>query len=307
MEGLIRLQSDFGGGAAPVPPAPPLPPDDLAQARAELDQVIALQDDARYVNRDADPGFAWTEIGEASRIAAIVRDRLAPKVPSPLPPLPPSTGLQGVYGTYSGHGLAVDLYGGRTEEQTAWGPHHGLPLVAPVDGRVELYQFGTPLAVGGGDWGRAYRANWHALADGWVCRADPLQVMFVAVFWPSAPLVIEGRRVGHLHYGHVNPIVATGAIKQGQQFTTVWDSGIRFEPGVPHARAAHTHCCAGGGAQLSPNGDLPGRLAVVAQGWAVRDIETVPGPSDYQSGQFCAGRRLSDFTQGGHPIPPMPS
>lgn len=176
--------------------------------------------------------------------------------------------------------------------------------MAPANGRVEVYSFGTPLAQ---QAAALQVAPWVELFTDWVCWASPQQAMYVAVFWPSAPLTIEGQRIGHLHYGHVRSDVRTGAVSKGQQFATVWDSGIRFEPGVPNARAAHTHCCAGAGTTLSPNGDLPGRLAAVAQDWKVTDVGFVPGPTEYQSGQFCAGRKLADFTQTGKPIPPMPA
>ena len=178
-----------------------------------------------------------------------------------------------------------------------------------------MYTFGTPLNMAQA-MDERYQAQHRALFEGWGCRV-PLtrvasdfysgQTMYVAVFWPSAPLTIEGQHVGHLHYGHVRSDVRSGPVRTGEQFATSWDSGIHFEPGVPNARAAHTHCCAGAGTTLSPNGDLPGRLAAVAQGWAVVDVGTVPGPSDYQGGAYCAGRRLADFTSGGHPLPPMPS
>lgn len=210
-----------------------------------------------------------------------------------------------MYGTYSGHGLARDAYPGLTEEMVQWGPHHGIPLVAPADGRIEVYSFGTPLDVAA--MAAEYRANWQALSEGWTCLADPLQAMYVAVWWPSGAYSVAGQRIGHLHYGHVHAAIKAGPIRQGEQFATVWDSGIRFEPGVPNARAAHVHCCAGAGAQLAPNGDLDGRLAVLAQGWEVTDIGFAPGPTDYQSGRYTAGRLTSDFTRAGKPIPPMPS
>jgi len=305
---------------APVPPPPDPEPDvsDVDQAGREMDAAMALLDAARYDLRDTDPDAAWTYVGEASRIMGVARDRLpkvppAPDPPSPGPEPPPVPVLSGVYGTYSGHGLAQDLYGGTTDEQVQWGPHHGLPLVAPVDGRVELYQIGTPLSAQTGlaAFDPVYRVNWHALSDEWVCRVPPhlgAQVMYVAVFWPTGPLWLNGTRCGHLHYGHVRSNVTTGSVAAGQPFATTWDSGIRFEnAGITNARAAHTHCCAGAGTTLSPNGDLDGRLAVLAQGWSVTDLRSIPGPSDYQSGAYCAGRRLTDFTSGGHPIPPLPS
>ena len=314
--GLVVLGEDFGEGEGPMPEPPSdwiLPTvDELLQAVAEMDQAIALQDDARYIQRDANPDFAYTEFGEASRITAIARERIRPKVggaqPEPPPPEPPPPArILSVYGTYSGHGLAVDAYPGRTEDEQAWGPHHDIPIVAPVDGRVEVYQLGTPLGTADAEPEPRYTAQWHALADGWTCLATPQQTMYVAVFYPSQPLTIHGQSIGHLHYGHVRSDIKAGPVRQGEQFATVWDSGIRFEPGVPNARAAHVHCCAGAGTQLSPNGDLTGLLAVLAQGWTPTSVGTVPGPQEYSAGGWTAGRRTSDFTREGRPIPPMPS
>ena len=74
-----------------------------------------------------------------------------------------------------------------------------------------------------------------------------------------------------------------------------------------NTRAGHLHACAGAGTQLSPNGDLDGRLAVIAQGWQATDLSNMPGPQEYQSGRYCAGRLTSEFTQAGRPIPPMPT
>lgn len=235
----------------------------------------------------------------------------------------PAAPILAVIGTYSGHGQAADSYAGRTPEETAWGPHHGIPLVAPADGRIEVFSFGTPLSVLAAD--PDYADRYHALFGGWTCMApppvlpertftpgeplpmiEPLQTMFVAVFWPSASLTIEGQRVGHLHYGHVRADIKAGAVRQGEPFATAWDSGIRWEPRL-NTRAAHTHCVAGSGTALSPNGDLPGRLAAVAQGWDVTDGGTLPGPQDYETGRYCAGRLLSDFTRAGKSLPPMPS
>lgn len=305
------LAADFGEGAGEEP----MPPDELAQVREEFRQAIVLLDDARFHNREANPDFAWTEVGEASRILAIASERLGKVEPAPEPPPsepPPPARIQSVYGTYNGHGLAIDAYPGRTDDEVQWGPHHGIPLVAPVDGRVEVYQFGTPLNMAMSAIHSVladpagYVANWHALSDGWTCRATPQQTMYVAVFYPSDYFEVGGQRIGHLHYGHVRGDIRTGPVRQGDVFAYVYDSGIRFEPQVPNARAAHVHCCAGAGTQLSPNGDLPGRLAVFAQGWQATDAGFMPGPSEYQSGAWCAGRRLSDFTRSGRPVPPMP-
>ena len=39
-------------------------------------------------------------------------------------------------------------------------------------------------------------------------------------------------------------------------------------------------------------------------GWRVRNAGTVPGPNDYMTGQYRAGKPLSAW--GGHPLPPPP-
>jgi hypothetical protein len=315
--GLLQLDAaDFGGGAEPMPDTQ----HEIAWRVEAIRAAVALAqadrcawDATKIQYQQSMKQIMDVDIGPIDDLAREIGElNAAPKAPGPTPQPPPAPTprLAGVYGTYSGHGQAVDLYGGRTDAEVQWGPHHGLPLVAPVDGRVEVYQIGTPLsnaqAVQAMGWERA--AIWHALADGWTCwAADPLQTMYVAVFWPSAPLVIEGQRIGHLHYGHVLGNIQTGVVTKGEQFAITWDSGIRFEPSIPHARAAHVHCAAGAGTALSPNGDLPGRLAAVAQGWALTPLGSVPGPQDYLSGRFCAGRLLRDFHENGKVIPPMPA
>ena len=116
--------------------------------------------------------------------------------------------IRAVYGTYSGHGMAKDVYPGRTEEEVRWGPHTGIPIIAPAAGRVEVYHFGTPLETLGGD----YRVNQIALFDGWTCIAPddvraqdvtPQQTMHVVTWYPDEPFAVEGQRVGHCHYAHV--------------------------------------------------------------------------------------------------------
>lgn len=305
--GLVRMAPDFGagdgGGTVTI--------DELCDQGISLieqaqDNRVTMLDGVGNWEADRDSYRALTVDTFDHRIGPIRNVLEAIKaLPKTGEPTPEPMRIGAVIGTYSGHGLAKDAYAGLTTEQVHWGPHHGLPIVAPADGRVELYQIGTPLGMVTAQ-GQEYTANHMALFAEWVCLADPLQTMAVAVWWPAAPFTVEGQRIGHLHYGHVRGDVRTGAIAKGEQFAQSWDSGIRFEPGVPKARAAHTHCCAGAGTTLSPNGDLPGRLAAVAQGWTVTDIGTVPGPTDYQGGRYTAGRLTSDFTQAGKPIPPMP-
>jgi len=253
------------------------------------------------------------DVGPIVDLANQIEGLYSPKPPEPPEPTPERLGC--VHGTYQGHGLARDAYPGWDADMVNWGPHHGHPLVAPADGTIEVYRFGTPLP--GGRFatvepiealGDVYVGRWRQLTEGAVCFAVGQQ-MIVAVWWPAAPYYVAGTHVGHLHYGHVADSVRTGWVAGGDTFAYSWDSGIRFEPGNPTARAAHVHCCAGSGRLLSPNGDLPGELAIAAQGWApVTDLRTVPGPLDYQvPNRYTAGRLLSDFTSAGEPLPEMPA
>jgi hypothetical protein len=307
--GLLHLHEDFGEDEeAPV---------DKEAIHWRLREIRAHVSDVQNMR----PTGSMTKAQILTRVAEVWDHNIGPfddlareagellDAPGSLPePEPePVRQIRTVYGTYSGHGLARDAYPGWNDEQVQWGPHHGIPIVAPANGRVELYDIGTPLNVVR-IAGAEYTANHEALFKGWSCKSyDPLQTMFVVVFWPEQPLTINSQRVGHLHYGHVNGDVMTGRVSAGVVFAHVWDSGIRFEPRIPNARAAHVHACAGAGSMLSPNGDLPGELAIVAQDWEATNVGTLPGPMEYQSGRYCAGRLLSDFQQAGRPIPPLPS
>ncbi len=56
--------------------------------------------------------------------------------------------------------------------------------------------------------------------------------------------------------------------------------------------------------QLSPNGDVDGMIACELMGWEVQFIGDGPGPQQYQlPNVWTAGRRTSDFTAAGRPIP----
>ena len=254
--------------------------------------------------------------------------------------------LQGVAVTYQGHGQARDIYLGRTDEEVQWGPHDSWPLLAPSDGRVELYDSSTPLpgaAVGAAapeDADPEYLARRKALFDGWVCRvpaescpptsvppasyspervpregvppaaaitpaAGVGQTMHVAVFWPDQLLQTSGGGLRAIWFGHVRGNVRTGRVRRGDQFAETGASGIQFErAGVSTARAAHAHACASATGQLSPNGDVDGLLACEAMGWRVQFIgSNGPGPTQYQTGLYCAGRLLTDFHTAHKPLP----
>lgn len=241
--------------------------------------------------------------------------------PTPEPePAPEPSRLRGVAVTYSTHGLARDCYLGLTEDEIAWGPHDGWPLIAPCDGTVTLYQFGTPLPALATRLARdpEYAAQHAALFDGWVCIAPPFvdaeqnltwlagagQTMNVLVFVPVAPISTSYGLVRALWHGHVRNACQTGRMPKGDQFGLVGASGIQFERiGVSKARAAHSHACASATGQLSPNGDLDGMACAEAMEWDVTFLGNGPGPNEYMGGGICAGRELSDFEQGGHPIP----
>jgi hypothetical protein len=161
---------------------------------------------------------------------------------------------------------------------------------------------------------REFVAHYKALFTGWNCSVTPRdmlgnQVMQVAVFVPDAPLNSSRGPIRAIWFGHVKPGVKTGRVAAGETFGYSYDSGIRFENnGVPNARASHVHACASATGQLSPNGDVDGLVAAELMGWT--PITWVgsngPGPQQYQSGAYCAGRPLADFRNSGHAVPPMP-
>ncbi len=227
------------------------------------------------------------------------------------PPDPTPTAITGVAVTYAGHDPARDCYLGYSEEQVAWGVHWGIPFIAPADGFVTVYSFPTPISTAAAA-DPAYMAAHAALFGGaFLCGMDRAQLiatgqtMYFVLFVPHAP--IAGLKA--MWFGHARGNAKVGAVKQGEWFGESGDSGIRFETaGVPNARASHVHCCASTSGQLTMNGDTDGLRAAAAMGWKVEFIgSNGPGPQQYQGGQFCAGRLLSDFTTHGHPIPPMPS
>jgi hypothetical protein len=277
---------------------------------------------------DHDIGPIWDYARECRELLARLPNGAPPPGPTPGPvpppaPNPPPETLQGFGGSYPGHDPAVDCYLGWTAEQVQWGPHHGLPLLAPADCTVEAYSFPTPLSVYQ-QMTAEQRAAARALFAGWTCGAwaeagawhavndnliDPLQIMYVAVVRFAQPFVIDGVPLQHLHLGHVHPQIATGRRAKGEQFGQTWDSGIRFEQaGNPVARAAHVHTAASTRAELTPNGNVSGLYAARAMGWLVQPVARVPGPEEYrQPYQYTAGRRYAEFQQAGRPIPPIPA
>jgi hypothetical protein len=230
---------------------------------------------------------------------------------------PPTTTLLGVYGTYGPeHGLARDTYLGYSDEEVQWGPHDSIPLIAPTSGTVTLYQFPTPLGVLE-TMSAGYQKAHHDLFDGWVCQipidkynasnVNPLaQVMNVAVFVPDTPISSSRGVIRALWFGHIRNGTRQGHMNAGDKFGESGASGIQFErAGVLYARAAHVHACASVTGNLTPNGDVDGAVACEIMGWKVTNVGFVPGPNQYFTGNYCAGRLLSDFRNASKPIPRM--
>jgi hypothetical protein len=243
---------------------------------------------------------------------------LAPPGPTP-EPLPPGRYL-GFGVTYPAHGEALDAYLGRTDEEREWGPHHGLELFAPAAGRVEAYQFPTPLqARRAADPAYARRYD-ELFGAGWVCVAPPAavrsgrdglligsQVMYVAVLWLDVPLLLRnGRSLRALWLSHVRGDIATGRVAAGARICTSWDSGIRFENNGIAARGAHVHVCGTATGTLSMNGDVPGLYVAEALGWQVeyRGADG-PGPDQYMTGRWVGGKPQAAWR--GRALPPIPA
>lgn len=322
--GIIVLQDDFGVAATP-----PQTETDLAGITKRANDIRAS---VRYV-QERRPTSSMTKAAILERIRQVWDEDLGPfddqareiaeLANSPkAPPEPlPSPLVVGHAGSYGGHDPAVDAYLGGE-----WGPHHGIWCVAPVDGTVELYQFPTPLDVYEALDAAAQQAH-RELFHGWVCcvpelggdlghatagadswwvtSVTPAQTMYVPVFRPAAPLSVDGVRLAWLGTGHVDGAqVTTGRVAQGTRLWRTWDSGVRFEDRNIVARAAHGHFICGTSAQLSPNGDAPGWLAIQAFGFPSPRRHGVPGPQDYMGGGYIAGRPRADWA--GREIPPIP-
>lgn len=360
--GLLRLADDFSSPApAPPPgPPPPAPAPDAAWATvrdtaAEIQRLVeqAQADRCPYDASLSQYRASMAQIMDhdigpiadyAAQLQALAETHLGAPPPGPEPPPPPAPGpapspppapaptVRAFAVSYAGHDPARDVYPGLDPDQVEWGPHHGIPLVAPAAGTVQAYQFPTPLAVyqamdpAARLVARQLFAAWRcfapALAEActvqsapvpvsdqwWVCSdqaVQPYQTMYVAVYVPDAPIALGGGApLRLLLFGHVRPDIRTGAVQRGDVFATVWDSGIHFEAqGIP-ARAAHVHCAASTTGQVSANGDVDGLLAAAALGWTVQWRGQGPGPNEYLSGQWAAGRLRVEFERAQRPLPP---
>lgn len=165
--------------------------------------------------------------------------------------------------------------------------------------------------------GTEYQENYRALFDGWNCKIDtalynpntvnPLaQVMNVAVFVPDRPFNTSKGIVKAIGFGHNRNGTVQGHMMKGTKFGESGASGIQFErAGVTYARAAHVHATAFISGQLSPNGDVDGAVVFEIMGWKGTNVGFVPGPTHYFTGNYCAGRLLSDFKTASKPVPRM--
>jgi hypothetical protein len=297
-------------------------PDLVSELRDWAD--IGLQDvQAKKLDRGL-LGERFTSIRDlatrALQMVPIVPPEPAPPPePEPTPPPTPAAAYLGFAVTYAGHDPARDVYLGLTPDQKEWGRHDGLPVLAPGPGRVELYQFPTPLnlpAAADPDYVRHYD---ELFREPWICMAPPpfhqaanahligSQAMFVAVYWPDAPIHLSnGQTLKAAWFGHCKGDIAVGRVNTGDRICTSYNSGINFEANGITARAAHVHTCGSATGVLSMNGDVDGLLVAQALGWQVEYRgANGPGPDQYMAGGFVAGKPKSQWV--GHQIPPVPN
>jgi hypothetical protein len=288
---------------------------EIADLAAETMRVL---NEARYITRATDEAAAWSQIGSVvdylERI--VVLSATAPP-PAPDPPAP--TVYLGFAVSYSGHDPARDVYLGHTPDEKEWGRHDGYAILAPTAGKVELYQFGTPLSfpqMSDPDYTRRHE---ELFGQGMLCMAPPpdpkflgsplfgSQTMYFALFLPDTPIRLSnGQMAKALWFGHVKGDIAVGRVNAGDRICTSYDSGIRFENNGITARAAHIHLCGSASGTLSMNGDVDGLLVAQALGWQIEYRGAGgPGPDAYMSGGWIAGKPKSQWQ--GRTLPPVPS
>jgi hypothetical protein len=293
-------------------------PQDVYDRTAEVYRIVDTAQATGW--SDAPTQSALGSIKDyCNQIDALVHELTETPAPAPPPDPAPTPTYQGFAVTYAGHDPARDCYLGLTPDQKEWGEHHGLAVLAPAPGRVELYQFPTPLnlpMLADPDYAQHAADLW---GGGWICMApapDPTQpgaplvgaqAMFVAVEWFDTPLrLANGQWVVWFGIGHCRNDIAVGRVSQGDRVCTSWDSGVRFENNGIQARAAHCHLIGGATTTLSMNGDLDAMLLAQALGWQVEYRgATGPGPNDYLAGNYVAGKPRSQWV--GRALPPMPS
>lgn len=282
--GLLVVGEDFGEGEEPPVDA------DLVQVRLELAQVRALLDDARYINRAADPDFAWTEIGEASRILEIVESRLGKAEPVPGPePTPVPVPLRGFTARthWEGSPYALDVYAGPK----------GTPIRLKLGGTAEGWGSITPLR----DHPQTAPSHWtlnEAWSSGWGVSTNPtapsicMQTLGEMMFtW-----VLRATNGNSYAISHVLQAATFGAVVPWQTVALLGDSGIQglCGSGCPDCQPAHMHVFGWWGHGPMPSnglGTIPGVLVCDHLGIEIEEwVSAIPGPQQYQACQAKAGR-----------------
>jgi hypothetical protein len=280
----------------------------------QLRNALARGDTARYVLRT--PGVdddAWTWQGECCRI-------LGEQIPLvdalEAQPTPAPATLMGFGGSYPQHDPAKDIYLGTDPESGEWGVHWGHKVLAPAAGTVSIYTFPTPLNAPAGIGHDG--ADTAAIAQYYQNHADLFRdvlkpgscyygaqtMYFILLTFDTPQRLSNGQSVKAIWIGHARGDATPGRVNKGDPWATIWNSGINFESsGIP-ALASHAHTCGTVSGALTMNGEVSGFLIAELLGWQVRDVGTVPGPNDYMTGLFRAGKPLSVWS--GHPLPPRP-
>lgn len=300
--GLVMDHMVLAFASPPTPPGPRPTPRGLYNLVQDASTQIKT---AR-----ADPTAQWPA-GTLEQADADL-DAALPLIPPG--PTPPTVTLQGFGGSYAGHDPAKDIYLGDSPDSGEWGQHWGREVFAPAAGTVSVYTFPTPLTAleGAGQTDAATTVRYaQEHADLFRGITGPggcyfgTQIMYFALLTFDSPQrLANGQMCKAIWIGHCRSDIAVGRVKAGDRWCTTWCSGINFEAnGIP-ALASHAHTCGTISGQLSMNGEVSGFLVAQLLGWQVRDQGTVPGPNDYATGQYRAGKPLSVW--GGRPLPPRP-
>jgi hypothetical protein len=230
------------------------------------------------------------------------------------------------------HDPAKDVYAAfdlNDPNSAEWGQHWGVDLLAPAAGVGSVYQFPTPLSprVGlaprvwtgsGGVEGYTVEDYDEYLSNHAALFADVLtpgacfypgklgtQQMMVALLKFDTPQRLSnGQVVKAIWNAHCHPNPTVGRIEKGQRWCTSWNSGINFEADNIPALASHCHLAGTVSGNLTLNGEVNGFLVAELLGWDIRDAGVGPGPNEYMSGQYRAGKHVSQWT--GHTLPPAP-
>lgn len=237
---------------------------------------------------DADWPAGTLEQADAALDAALGSAPVPGPPPNPHPPSPPTPQAQGFGGTYGPeHGYAFDWY-----PNGELGPHYGYLVDCPANGTVEKYSIMVgknkelEVTLVQGNKLKLLQELPYFLTP-YEGRIDQIGAspMYICVFTPDQPVMVDGYRVVRFWFGHVQDGFATGKRKQGDLMFRCGNSGIAMLPG----EASHIHCCASATGSLTPNGDVPGSVAVRWLGFNPRVI-WVPGPAHYASGGYFRGK-----------------